>query len=313
MKPVILFFENVPIIGSFPVSSFGLSLLLAFLLSTFIIWRITRVYDIDSEQVIDQILLTIGGALIGARLYFVLLHLSLFDSVAKFFLINRYPGLLFWGAFSGGFFTLWYFNRKKKLNFWQIADYITPGLFLALSVTSIGCLLGSCQYGLITLPPFGITQIGIVGKRFPLQIIEAILNFSAFLFFWKSVLKFHIPSQIASKGLIILGLIKLFLEPVRGDSLIIIFGITSGYIWSLLLIIYGTMIYYKNVPNPQRTFTSDLKLLFKILTNNSKRHQVVTKFRKSCYNALVDLRIFSKRFRKNILKLMNIKSNPDKF
>lgn len=313
MKPVLFTIENLPLIGPFPISSFGLSLLLAFLLSTFIIWRISRVYDIDSEQTIDQILVSIGGALIGARLYFVLLHLSLIDSATKFFLINRYPGLSFWGALVGGFFTLLYFNRKRKLNFWQITDYITPGLFLALSVTSIGCLLGSCQYGLSTPPPFGITQIGVVGKRFPLQIIEGILNFSAFLFFWKSVLKFHIPSQIASKGLITLGLFKLVLEPFRGDSQIFSFGIKLGYVWSLLLITYGLTIYYKNIANPQRTPVTDIRYFFKILTNNSKRNGVVTKFRKSCYNSLVDLRIFSKRLRKNILKLMNVKSNPDKF
>lgn len=312
MKPVLFTIDNLPLLGSFPVSSFGLSLLIAFFICTFVIWRISRVYDIDSELIIDQILLSLAAALIGARLYFIAFHLSLIDSPGKIFLFSLYPGLSFWGAFIGGFLALWLINAKNKLNFWQIADYLTPALFLALSIISLGCLLGSCQYGLKAPTPFGITQIGVVGKRFPLQIIEGLIYFSAFFFFWKSVLKFHMPSQIASKGLILLGFIKIVFEPFRGDS-----GITSGfklgYFWSLIIISYGIVIYYKNIANPNRNPITDFKYFIRILTNSSKRSQLVTKIKKECYNALVDLSIFSARLRKNILKLINVKSNPDKF
>jgi len=131
-------------IGSWPVSSFGLFLVAALFAASFVIWRLTKVYDFDGEQVIDIILLTFFGALIFARIYFIVTHPSLFEEngFLKMILINRYPGLSFWGGFIGGMISLIFVVRNFKLNFWQIADFATVGLLLGLSIGSLGCFLG---------------------------------------------------------------------------------------------------------------------------------------------------------------------------
>src|SRR3989338_8938243 len=102
-------------------------LVAALFAASFVIWRLTKVYDFDGEQVIDIILLTFFGALIFARIYFIVTHPSLFEEngFLKMILINRYPGLSFWGGFIGGMISLIFVVRNFKLNFWQIADFAT--------------------------------------------------------------------------------------------------------------------------------------------------------------------------------------------
>src|SRR5258708_17707733 len=176
MQPVLL------TLGGQPISSFGLFLLLSFLASSYFIWRVVRAYELDEERAIDLLLLTFSGGLIGARVYFVLLHLNQFDTLSKIVLINRYPGLSFWGGFLVGFLVLKFFAARFKLAFWQLADFALIGLLIGLSISSLGCLLGSCQYGLPSNLPFAVTQVGLIGKRFPLQIIEALVYLVIFYY-----------------------------------------------------------------------------------------------------------------------------------
>lgn len=321
MKPVLFTFDNLPLVGTFPISSFGLALLFAFLAGAFIVWRIGRLYDIDAETTIDIILVCMLGALIGGRIYFLLFNLGAFDSVAKIFLLSKFPGLSFWGAIFGGLLSLYYFSKKIKFNFLQIADILTPAVFLALSITSFGCLLGSCQYGLPSF--FGISQAGVMGRRFPLQVIESALYIWLFFRFYRTVLKFHSHGQIASKGLIVLGIAKFIFEYFRGDSQSLIPFIRLGNIWALLLIISGGTIYYKFVANThkgspfdhpvKRSPLTDFRYILKILGNKNKRQYIVLKIKKSCYNTLVDLRLSLNRTKKNLFRVLNVKSNPTKF
>lgn len=297
-------------IGSQPVSSFGLFLLLAFLTAAYVIWRLIKVYEIDEEKTIDLVLLTFFGGIIFARIYFILFHINDFLSLDKIFLINRYPGLSFWGAILGGLLTLRFFCRRMKLNFYQVADIGIIGLFASLVVASAGCLLGSCQYGQVSDWPIAITQIGIVGKRFPLQIVEATIFLVSYLYLWRSSLKFHFNGQIFSFGLIILGSVKFLLEFFRGDIQIVFNYFSLGSIWSLLLVVLGVKIYYSQT---KRSFKSDLVFFLSFFYRGTTRRYIFTKFRKSWYNLKIDLRFLVITLLKKLTKKLNIRANPDKF
>ncbi len=315
MKPVLFTLGNIPVIGVLPISSFGLFLLISFVVSSFAIWRIVKLYELDPEQSFDLIFLTIIGGLFGARLYFILFHLSLFNSVNKVFLLNHYPGLSFWGGFLGGLLTLRFFSKRFKLNFWQIADYAIVGTFLGMAISGFGCLLGSCQYGLQSTGFFSVPQAGLIGRRFPLQIVESALYFLTFLYFWRLSLKFHVPAQIFSKALLYLGVIKLILESFRGDKQLIFQNISLGAIWAILLIIYSIRVYYQHVPavsrGSKRSFLSDLGFILSLPINKSKRHIVISNINKNWYNLIVDLRVNGIRLKRWIFKLLNIKSTPN--
>ncbi len=295
-------------LGSIPISAFGFFLLISLLLSSFIIWRLSQAYEFESEKVIDLILLTFIGGLVFSRFYFVLFHLDQFKSFYNIFLINRYPGLSFWGAFFGGVGVLKFFSKRLKIDFFQIGDIFIVGLFAGLSLASLGCLLGSCGYGQIS--NWGVVQVGVLGKRFPLQIVESVLSLGAFFYLWKRVLRFHSLGSIASLGLILLGFIKLLTEFFRGDPSLELLNIRYGFIWSILIILVGIYEYYKAT---KRSVKHDFSYSASLIHNTSRRKAVVSKINKSWYNFSVNFRLSLKRWKRSLQKLLNIKSRPTNF
>lgn len=304
MLPVLFTFGNLPI------SSLGVSLILAILVCTYFIWRVIRVYELNEEQVIDLILITVAGGLLGARTYFYFTHLNQFSEPLQFILFNKYPGLSFWGGLMGGILALKIGTLRIKFNFYQIMDFAMAVLFVGIAISSVGCLLSSCQYGFISSGPFSVTQIGILNKRFPLQIIESIIMLILFMKLFKSALRFHFMGQIAAKGFIFLGISKLILEFFRGDKQLIFVGFSTGLIYSILLIMLGTYVYYAQ---SKRSFKRDLKMIVSLPINPKQQRVLVYKLKKSWYNQKVNFKLGVLFWVRKITKLLNIKSNPTKF
>lgn len=294
-------------IGKQSISSFGLFLLLAFFMGSFIIWRLIRIYELDEEKTVDLILLTSIGGLILARVYFVLFHLTDFNTWDKILLINKYPGLSFWGAVLGALLTLRFFTYKMKINFYQAADIGIIGVFSGLVLSSFGCLLGSCEYGQVSNLPIAVTQIGLIGARFPLQIISAVIFLLCALYLWRQSVKFHFNGQILTKGLILLGFFKFVLEFYRGDSQKIFLGIPLGTVWSLILVVLGVKIYYQQA---KKSFLVDLKYALSLLYMSQRRKNFVSKLARSWYNFRVNLHFFLTRKSKGVFKTFNVKTTP---
>lgn len=296
-------------IGEYPVATFGVFLGLASLSGLFTVWRLTLVYDLDKEKVMDLSLISLLSAFILARVSFVLLNLSSFNSFSKIVLINLYPGLFLWGGILGGLLAVYFLGRKFKLNFWQMVDFGVVALFLALSIGGIGCLFGSCHYGGESKLPFAVYQSGVIGRRFPLQIFEAFVFGASFLYLWRSVLRFHFNGQIVSKGLILFGVIKFLLSFHQKDQTTIVNFPIERALAGVSILIGMFLNYYLG----KRSFKSELKTLYLTLLNKNKRKLAISKFKKSCYNLQVDLKLYLQRTRKRLLKLLNVKPNPNKF
>lgn len=304
MKPTLL------TIGQIPISSFGLFLLLSLLAAAFVIFRVARIYDYDEEKVIDLVLYTFVGGLVGARVYFILSHLDQFDNLLKMVLINRYPGLSFWGGLIGGVLTVRILTKYFKVNFWQAGDFAALGLFIGLSIGSFGCLLGSCMPGKLSTLPIAVAQVGLVGNRFPLQVVEGIIFLSLFWWLLRQMVKFHPYGKIAAQALLLLGLVKFILELFRPDTQRLMGDLSAGTVWSSLLIVYGVAIYYRQT---KRNWFSDWLFLTKLLVSAQIRQQAWTKILKNWYNFRVDFKISLRSWSKSVGKLLHVRSNPTKF
>lgn len=303
--------------GPVAVSSFGLFMAVAFLSAVLTVWRIARSYDFDEEKILDLVILTFFGALIGARIYFVLLNLPVFDEWSKMFLINRYPGLSFWGGLISGFATLWFFSSRMKLNFWQIADYAAVAALIGVIFGDFGCFLGGCEYGALSQAPFATQVIGLVGKRFPVALLESIIFIVVFWYLWKQVVRFHFSGKIASLFLILVGVIKFFLEFYRGDSRQLIWWISLGHIYSLVALGAGLVIFYTQ---SKRNWKDDLMTVITLPVNKSNRRAFLIALSKAWYNQKVGwvLKVNKglKVIQKTPLKLkrrLNVRSTPSNF
>ena len=287
-------------IGKWPVSSFGVFLTLGFLLGVFLVWRLSRAWDLDEEKILDLTLLTFLGGLLGARLYFVLEHLSIFiPNISRIVLINKSPGFSFWGAFLGGWLTLSFLSKSKKMDFWLLGDIAAVGFLGSLVLVDLGCFLGGCQVGIIS-NFLGVSMVGILGKRFPTQILEALLFSFALLKLWSEAIRFQLRGKILSLALIYIGLIKFLMGFLKQKS-------DEGQFLSVVLFFLGILILYRII---KRNIFSDIKnlpkIILKSITDPAIRKSWLLRFQKNWYNQTT---LISWRFRnlKKSLRRLNVK------
>jgi phosphatidylglycerol---prolipoprotein diacylglyceryl transferase len=88
----------------------------------------------------------LAGAIIGARLLFVV---TAPDQIDRFTDIFRFwkGGVVAYGGFLGGFAGTVIFCRRHGVSLMRWVDCVAPALCLGLMVTRIGCFLAGCDYG----------------------------------------------------------------------------------------------------------------------------------------------------------------------
>ncbi len=287
-------------IGNLSVSSFGVFLALGFLLGIFLIWRLARAWDLDEERVLDLVLLAFLGGLAGARVYFAIENWQYFAvNPLNLILINKIPGFSFWGGFLGGWLTLYLLARRKRLDFWQLADIASIGLLGGLVLSGVGCFLGSCNTGIVSKAFFAVTQVGALGKRWPVQIIEALLLTVVLSKIWSQATRFHQRGKIVSMTLILVGGTKLILEPLKQNH--------SEIIFSGMFVILGIVIFYRvTKQNPVTHLKGWGIFLIKLLNDSKTRTLVVQKVSQYWYNQITGIG-WKLRNLKKLLRRSNVK------
>lgn len=267
-------------IGKFTFSSFGLFLGLGFLAGIFLIWRLSRAWDLDEEKVLDLTILTSLCGLLGARIYFVLENWSYFaGDILKIIVFIRHPGFSFLGALAGGVLGMMYFTKRFKVDFWQFADIASVGFLAGVVLGNVGCFLGGCNIGVVS--NFLYTPlVGVVGKRFPVQILESILLSLALLKLYSYATHFHPRGKVVSLSIVYFGLVKLVTEPLRASH--------ESFLISVLAVIFGTVIYYRVM---KKSLSRDLKSFFRFIRDlfidPKYRRMYFERLKKDWYNQKV--------------------------
>jgi phosphatidylglycerol:prolipoprotein diacylglycerol transferase len=102
------------------------------------------------------------AAIIGARLYYVFLHLNEF-AANPLSVFNPFQGgnvgiggLVMYGGFIGAIIAGFLYFRLSKQSFLPYADAIAPSVGLGIFLTRIGCFLNGCCYGAPTEHACGV-------------------------------------------------------------------------------------------------------------------------------------------------------------
>ncbi len=219
MKPYFTFFnKQIPFYGIFYFLGIGIAATVA---SFLIKKRKIPFFDLVCSAVYTMI-----GAILGAKLLFILvsieqiiqLHLS-FEAVLK-------GGFVFYGGLIGGALGLFIYVKQFKLDFFDFFDLYAVVLPLGHAFGRIGCFTAGCCYG-IAYDGFGsytyqssadfATPIGI--PLLPIQLIEA---FFLFVLFVILLIFYHKKSHSKGFCLTVYGcsysILRLFLEFFRGDK-----------------------------------------------------------------------------------------------
>lgn len=252
---------------------------LGLLAGVFLIWRLSRAWDLDEEKILDLTLLVFLGGLIGARAYFVLEHFQLFlQNLPGIFFFNKIPGFSFWGAILGGWLALFFLVRNKRWDFWLITDIAAIGFLGGLILADIGCFLGGCSVGIRSDLFLAVNMAGVLGKRFPAQALEAFFLFLALLSLWSQAVRFHPHGKILSLSLIYIGVAKLLTEPFRE-----VHG--EGPFLSTVLVTLGITIFYKCTKRSLRGDVSGLGLfIYKLMTDSLIQKTTLARIKKYWYS-----------------------------
>lgn len=141
-------FREIVHIGPIHIYSYGLMQFLAFAVAIFVGIKRGKKYNIDKNTIFDLAFWVLIGGITGARIWYVIEHFKDYqDNLISIFQIWN-GGLVIYGGLIFGFIFALIFIKKNKLNFWEIADTVSPSIFLGLFIGRIGCFLNGCCYGM---------------------------------------------------------------------------------------------------------------------------------------------------------------------
>ena len=248
--------------GSFTISSFGVMMVIAFLLGNYLL-RIDVVAEGYDAIIADDIIFRAAiGGILGAKIYYLIENIptgqaadninGLINIIAGIFTVNGEriafgiqnfgAGLVFLGGLVGGMAAVSWYIYRKNLNWFKIADLATPFLVLGHGIGRIGCFLVGGDYGIPTNLPWAIpfpnglppTNIAV----HPTQLYEMSAYFIIFFYLRYRKRNQTFSGEIIFEYLFLGGLSRFMVEFIRTNTKYI-FGLSGAQYLSILMMVIG--------------------------------------------------------------------------
>lgn len=225
--------EAISIFG-FSVKWYGVMIALGMLLAMMYCFRRAKEYGIDGDRLIDAVIAGVIGAVVGARLYYVVLHSASYHSI-KDILSIRDGGLAIYGGIIGGLLFGCIMAKIRKLKIMPTLDIVAMGLFIGQCLGRWGNFFNQEAYGgAITDQAWQFFPYGVYIDNPTPELSGAIYHWHQATFFYEFALNligFFVLFYLSNKyykqkpGLIVCGyfvwygLTRAVVEPLRSDSL----------------------------------------------------------------------------------------------
>lgn len=241
--------------GVIHVRSYGLMLAVAFLFGTWISLREARRLRLDEDRVVNVILLALVAGVLGARMLYVLEHVSEFRREWGSVLALWQGGLTLYGGVVAGAFAGLVAARRQRLPMWVVADALTPALAIGTMFGRVGCFLNGCCYGRPTTLPWGVhfPPDSFAGLEFgnsavhPSQLYFAGLGLVLFVLVYALRRRVTVPGMLFWLFLLLFSLGRVPLDFTRayesGSELLSVAGvaITESQLTSLMLALFSAL------------------------------------------------------------------------
>lgn len=253
--------------------SYGLMVIVGVLISFSVMLFLCMKKHIDITEQLYFTAFIILFTILGAKLLYQFQNLpqlwtyrdTIFHSWQSF-LDYLGSGFVFYGGLIGGCVGAVCYSRYFKVNAIDVAQNFATIIPLFHCFGRIGCFLAGCCYGISYSGPFSVTyQQSLAAPNhipfFPVQLLEAGINFILFLILFAFDRKLSKPLQNFGLYAILYGIERFFLEFLRGDQARGSFMqlSTSQWISILMIIPVGVYMFFN---------ASENNKIVKLLLNN---------------------------------------------
>ena len=226
MHPIL--FEYGPI----QIRFYGLMYVVAILVANYLIKKEVdrKGIPLTSDDVMNFIIWTVVGGVIGARLYYVGFNWDFYGSTPSEIPAVWHGGLAIHGGMLGGITAAFIYLKRQGVEFWRMADAVAPSLILGQAFGRFGNFMNGDAHGRPTDAPWGIVfpPESIAGSEnpgvplHPTMLYEMAINLSVFLFLWLYLRKKeHRPGFIFGAYIAMYSLGRFVVEHFRADSLML--------------------------------------------------------------------------------------------
>lgn len=196
-------------------------------------WLATK-RGLDPEFVLDLAPIVVISALVGARLYYILLRWDYYVENPADAINVRLGGLTIHGGLIVGLLAFWWYTRRRGQHFLTWTDIAAPSLALAQAIGRWGNWANQEAFGTPTDLPWAVTidpenrpaGYADVATFHPTFLYESLFNLAnAIMLAW---LVLQVPKHgslrngdVTGVYLIAYGIARLLIERIRTDSLMI--------------------------------------------------------------------------------------------
>lgn len=129
-----------------PIYAYGAMLCLSVIVGRLMAVRLAERDGLDPELMGRCCVWTLAGALLGARLLYVVTNPEAFDRAIEVFAWWK-GGVVAYGGFLGGLLGAAAFCRIHAVSLLAWTDCTVPSLCVGLVLTRLGCFMGGCDFG----------------------------------------------------------------------------------------------------------------------------------------------------------------------
>ncbi len=238
-------------IGSFKLEWYSVLIILGVMIGISMVLKEAKRYKYPTEFVFNLAFWTIISGIIGARIYYVLFNLELYDNFWDACKIWE-GGLAIHGGIIAGILVILLYCKKYKVRAIRMLDFAVPALILAQAIGRWGNFFNSEAHGVATtlthleslhIPQFIINGMNIDGVYYtPTFLYESIwCLIGLIILLIVRRLKITKVGQPFALYLMWYGLGRFIIEAMRTDSLML-GGFKMAQIVSVLMVFVGLII-----------------------------------------------------------------------
>ena len=204
-------------------------------------------YNIKFDDILQLTIITLPISIICARVYYIIFNFSTYISNPIDIFNIHNGGLAIYGGIIGAIGTIAVYCKLKKINLFDMLDYLAPFLPLGQAIGRWGNFFNIEAYGAETtnILRMGIIENGKYIQVHPTFLYESVCTFVIFIVLYKTRNKREYSGQITLAYFFMYGIVRSIIEELRTDSLMLGSFKVSQVLSIVLSVVCGSILLYK--------------------------------------------------------------------